>query len=130
MRRAAVKREIGAPAAIAWGIFVDLDQWPNWGPSVRSAALDSGGRRLHDGATGRVVTAVGVSVPFAITEWRAGERWSWDVAGLPATSHTVRATGTHSCEAAFEVPWFAVPYLVVCRVALDRIAELSTSAVD
>lgn len=92
---------------------------------MRSATLDGGGHRLSDGATGTVMTAVGVRARFAVTEWVDGERWAWDVLGLPATSHTVRALTEDRCEAAFEVPWFAAPYLAVCSIALGRIAELA-----
>jgi uncharacterized protein YndB with AHSA1/START domain len=124
MRRTAVTREIDAPASVVWDVVVDLDQWPSWGPSVRSAQLDGGGRRLSEGATGSVTTPVGVSVPFVVTEWADAERWTWDVAGLPATTHVVRSTGRESCRLTFAVPWFAAPYLAVCRVALGRIARI------
>jgi len=125
VRRSTVTRRVDAPSSVVWDVVVDLDAWPAWGPSVRSAELADGGRRLRDGATGTVLTAVGATVPFAVTDWVDGTRWSWDVAGLPATSHVVRPTGPDSCEATFEVPWFAIPYLLVCRVALGRIADLA-----
>ena len=92
---------------------------------MRSAVLDDGGHRLTPEATGTVLTAVGVSVRFVVTEWVDGERWGWDVLGLPATSHTVRVLTEDRCEVGFEVPWFAAPYLAVCRVALGRIADLA-----
>lgn len=117
--------EAAAPAAAVWDVLVDLDQWPGWGPTVRAAELDGGGRRLRAAARGTVTTAVGVSVPFVVTRWVAGARWSWDVAGMPATSHSVQPLGADRCALTFGVPWFAVPYLAVCRVAAERIADLA-----
>ena len=126
MRHLETHVTVAAPASAVWDVLVDLDRWAEWGPSVRAAELDGGGRILHDAARGTVTTAVGVSVPFEVTRWVDGECWSWDVAGLPATSHTVRRHGPDRCELAFGVPWFAAPYLAVCRVAVKRIAGLAT----
>lgn len=128
MRRLEVSLQVDAPASAARDVLVDLDRWPDWGPSVRGAELHDGGRRLRAAAHGTVTTAVGLSVPFRVNRWVAGERWAWNVAGLPATSHVVRSLGPDRCEVAFGVPWFAAPYLVVCRVALTRIAELAVTA--
>ena len=44
-----VDRDIRVRPAVAWGLLVDLAQWPRWGPSVRRAALDDGGRVLSAG---------------------------------------------------------------------------------
>lgn len=123
MRRVHVSRTVDAQAVDAWDLLVDVRRWPVWGPTVRSAEIDGGGDRIGPGATGRVTTAVGASLPFEITDWEEGRMWGWRVASLPATTHHVTARGSQRCEVAFGVPWFAAPYLAVCRWALARIAD-------
>lgn len=127
MRELETSLAIDAPAPAVWSVLVDLDQWPRWGPSVRSAELDGAGRRLQGDSHGTVTTAVGIRVPFRVTGWVPGACWSWHVAGLPATSHSVRRIDAGRCRLTFGVPWFAAPYLVVCRVALARIADLAVA---
>jgi hypothetical protein len=125
VRRWETSRRITASADAVWDVLVDLDRWPAWGPSVRSAELHGGGRRLHEGARGTVTTAVGLDLRFVVTEWSEGRRWTWEVGGLPATSHAVHAVADDRCVASFGVPRLAGPYLAVCRVALARIAGLA-----
>ena len=109
-----------------WDLLVDLDRWPDWGPSVAGAALDGGGRRLRTGATGAVRTALGPSLPFAVTEWDDGTAWGCRVAGVPATLHRVEPTGPRTCRVGMGVPTWAPGYLVVVAVALARIRDLAT----
>lgn len=116
--------DVAAPAEIAWDELVDLDCWPQWGPSVRSARLDDGTRRLHTGATGAVQTAVGLWLPFEVTGWDDGpltRSWAWRVRGVRATSHTVHTTGPGRCRVEMGVPVWAPAYLVVVAPALHRI---------
>ena len=120
---ASVDRHIGAPPAVVWRLLVDIREWPHWGPSVRRAALDGGGSQLHPGARGTVWTVAGVRLPFTVTEFDADHRWTWSVAGVPATGHQVtEAAG--GCRVRFEVPWWAMAYLPVCAAALSRIDRL------
>lgn len=122
---ASLSRTIAAEPAAVWGLLVDLDAWPRWGPSVAGASLD--GDRLQLGSRGTVRTAVGVSLPFEVTRFEEGRRWAWSVAGVPATDHRVRPTA-HGCEVTFGVPWWAPGYLAVCALALRRIERLALSA--
>jgi hypothetical protein len=62
-------------------------------------------------------------LPFAISTFEPGARWSWRVAGVPATGHRVEPT-SDGCRIVFEVPIVAAPYAAVCRVALRRLARL------
>ena len=124
MRRLWTHRNIGAAAPVVWQVFCDLERWPQWGPSVRSAQLN--GPTLSLGATGTVTTAVGVDLGFTITEFEDGSAWAWRVAGLPATAHSVEPLGAGRCRAGFGVPFVAAPYLAICRVALRRIDALAT----
>jgi hypothetical protein len=142
MRRLWATREIEAPVDAAWDVITDLDLWPDWGPSVRAAELDHGADTLALGVTGHVTTALGVRLPFRVTSWHDGSTtpagssgdtsdrdgtrsWSWRVAGVGATDHTVEALGADRCRVGFGVPLAAAPYLAVCRVALTRIDRLA-----
>lgn len=118
---------MAAPAASVWELLVDTRQWAGWGPSVAGAEIDGGGHRIGPGATGRVRTAVGASLPFRVTAWEDGRRWSWSVGGVPATTHRVEPDGPGACRVIFGVPWWAPPYLAVCAVALGRIERLATA---
>jgi len=74
-----------------------------------------------------VTSIVGVDLPFEITEFDDGAHWGWKVAGVGATDHTVEPLGADRCAVSFGVPWPLAPYLVVCRVALTRLAALAES---
>lgn len=118
-----VHRDIAAPAERVWELLTNVDCWPDWGPTVRLAELDSDS--FEAGATGTVMTSIGMTLPFEITEHEAGRRWTWTVAGIPATDHTVAALGPQRSRAGFGVPWLAAPYLAVCAVALRRLESLA-----
>jgi uncharacterized protein YndB with AHSA1/START domain len=117
-----VSRGIAAPPDVAWRLLTDLDTWPQWGPSVASASIDTDELRL--GSRGTVATMAGVSLPFEVTRFEDGRRWSWKVAGVSATDHRVVAT-EEGCEVTFGVPWWAPGYLAVCAIALRRIEKLA-----
>ncbi len=121
-----VDRFIAAPPSVVWNVLVDLDAWPTWGPTVSAAWLDPPHTRLELGATGTVRTAVGLAVPFVITEFEPGRHWAWKVAGIPATHHRVEPSGNNA-RASMAVPWWAPGYLSVCAIALRRIDVMSTS---
>jgi uncharacterized protein YndB with AHSA1/START domain len=120
-----VDRILPAPADAAWKVLVDLDAWPQWGPSVRRAAVDgpAATSTLGPGSTGKVWTAVGVALPFEITDWEPDRSWAWSVAGIPATTHAVTPTPA-GCRVTFGVPVWAAAYVPVCVVALRRIEQL------
>jgi hypothetical protein len=69
-------------------------------------------------------------VQFEITDWQAGRRWSWRVAGLPATGHVVAAVGPSRCRVTFTVPAWAPFYVPVCRAALRRLRDLALAEAD
>lgn len=123
-RMPTVERHIPAPPEAVWNVLVDLDLWPQWGPSIRRAELaEIGPMKL--GSRGKVWTPFGIALPFAITEFEQGHHWAWDVAGVRATRHEVRPAdgGTRLT---FAVPWWAPVYLSVCAVALQRIDRMVT----
>jgi len=117
---AGIDRFIAAPPGAAWDLLVDVTAWPLWGPSVRRAILHDGATGLSLGTRGDVWTAVGVRLPFVITEFEPGHRWTWKVSGVRATGHQVTAA-PGGCRVRFEVPRWATAYLPVCAVALSRI---------
>ncbi|KAB1196366.1 MULTISPECIES: SRPBCC family protein [Haloferax] len=122
-RRLVVSRAISVPAAVAWDVLVSVSDWPEWGPSVSAVRGVDG--RIEDGSTGEVRVA-GVWVPFTV-ETCVDHRWTWRVAGVPATGHSVTPIGVDRCAVSFEIPVVAAPYAVVCEVALRRIERLATS---
>jgi len=115
--------EIPVPAAVAWRLLTDTQAWPRWGPSV--LAVDAPTRFIGPGMRGRVRTALGLWLPFEITDWQAGRRWGWRVAGLPATGHIVATIGPTRCRVTFTVPAWAPFYVPVCRAALRRLREFA-----
>jgi len=119
-------REIEAPAEELWRLLSDPERWPEWGPSVRSAALD--GDIFERGATGTVTTAVGVDLTFEITDHTDGQSWAWKVASIPATHHRVEELGSNRCRVGFGVPWIAAPYLAVCEIALRRLEAMTANS--
>lgn len=116
--------DVAAPRPVVWQELIDLDRWPVWGPTVRAARLDDGGRELYAGASGAVQTPVGLWLPLTVDDWQQGEdtwSWSWRVGGVPATTHAVAAVDAEHSRLQMGVPWWAPAYLGVIRVALSRI---------
>lgn len=120
-RRFVVSRTVDAPADRPWRVLRDTHAWPRWGPSV--SAVDCPERSVGAGTTGRV-RVLGRWVPFEVTDC-TDRRWTWAVAGIPATGHAVTDLGGNRSRVAIEVPLWAAPYVAVCRVAVDRVARLA-----
>lgn len=118
--------QVAAPALRVWQLLVDTHAWPQWGPSVR--AVDAPVRFIAAGMHGRVQTALGLWLPFEITDWEEGRAWAWRVGGLPATGHRVTPATGNSCHVAFTIPSWAPLYVPVCRLALRRLAALATGS--
>lgn len=116
--------EVAAPAAEVWPLIARFDQWPAWGPSITAVEADAD--EVAPGVTGRVRTAVGVWLPFEITEVVPGRSWDWRVAGIPATGHRVDPIDDRRSRVTYTTPWPTAPYLTVLAVALRRIRRLAT----
>lgn len=122
-----VAGRVDVPAAAAWAAISRFEHWPSWGPTV--AAVDPARGDVTPGATGHVRSVAGPWVGFRVDEVDPGRRWTWHVAGLPATGHRVEAVGPRACRVVFEVPLWALPYAVVCRLAIPRIAKVAADLV-
>ena len=116
------KMFLASPDTI-WDLITDTTQWPKWGPTVK--AVRNSERYIHKGSQGQVLTAVGLWLPFVITEYEHISFWSWKVASVSATGHRLKPTNTGGCHLWFEVPIIAAPYLVVCQIALNRLEGIA-----
>ncbi|MCK8602616.1 SRPBCC family protein [Desulfoferrobacter suflitae] len=117
-----VVRKISASPEAVWEITTDTWRWPEWGPSIVHVQCSE--RYIKAGSAGRVKTIFGLWLPFVITDFEHGRRWSWLVAGIQATGHRVEPIGVHRCRLVFEVPRLAFPYVVICQLAERRIAGI------
>jgi hypothetical protein len=112
---------------VVWRLLVEVDRWPEWGPSVRAVHLDQVDRdeeRIRLGSRGTVEAIGGVRLPFEVTELDEGRRWAWRVRGVQATDHTVEPVDA-GCRVTFGVPWPFAPYLAVCERALRHLEHLA-----
>jgi len=117
-----VKRRFGTSPEATWNLLTDTTQWPQWGPSVREVICSD--RFVKKGLEGYVRTAIGLTLRFVITDYVPGRFWKWAVAGVAATGHRLRPIGPRACIVAFEMPIIWLPYGIVCKLALKRIAEI------
>lgn len=83
---------------------------------------------VESGLTGRVRTPVGVWLPFTVDEVVAGTRWTWHVAGIPATGHRVDVVTAATSRLVIEVPPWAVAYAPVCLLGVRRLSALAARA--
>ncbi len=117
-----VGKRFQTPPSIIWDVITDTAKWPQWGPTVKKVEFPE--RFIYKGATGRVLTAFHVWLPFEILEFEIDRFWNWKVAAVTATGHRVQAIDNETCELWFEVPLVAAPYGLICRLALTRIENL------
>lgn len=118
-----VSQVIRAPAVNVWGVLINTDQWSTWGPSVKDVSCSQ--QFISAELEGRVQTVFGIWIDFEITSFEPLSYWHWKVAGIPATGHRLKKIDDISCELIFELPLFAFPYALICRQAINRIAQLA-----
>jgi hypothetical protein len=114
---------IKAPSPTVWNLLADTSRWVEWGPSIR--AVECSDRLITLLSAGRIKTVLGFSVSFVVTDFDPGRAWSWRIFGIPATTHTLQPLGKNLCLLSFGVPLLIFPYLLVCLIAIRRIAELA-----
>ncbi|UCG13179.1 MAG: SRPBCC family protein [Deltaproteobacteria bacterium] len=117
-----ISRVVRASPNRVWGLLTDTFAWGDWGPSI--LAVRSSDRYIRNGSHGRVKTALGFWVPFEVTHLDSGKYWSWRIFGVSATGHRIDRLDQASCRLVFQVPIWAAPYLLVCKISLDRIVQL------
>ena len=117
-----ISRVIGYSPDRVWGLLTDTFTWKKWGPTVLD--VRSSDRYIKKGSHGRVKTALHFWVPFQITDLDPGKYWSWRIFGINATGHRIERLNESSCRLVFQVPLWAAPYLLLCKIALDRIEQL------
>lgn len=122
-KRLAVSREIAAPAAEVWALLSEFSHWPQWGPTVREVISDASG--VAEGVTGKVVTPLGIRLPFIITDVEPGRSWDWEVAGRRATGHVVTQLDEGRSRATFSVSPLLAPYAAVLYLGLRRLAAIA-----
>ena len=116
-----LSRDVAAHPDRVWHLLTDPESWSRWGPTVRGAEIDG---EFVTGTTGRVWPAVGPPLPFELTTVVPGRRWSWKVAGVPATTHAVEASGV-GARVSMGIPVWAPAYAPVVALALRRIDRLA-----
>ena len=117
-----ISRIVAAAPERVWNLLTDTSTWEDWGPTV--LAVRSSGRFIKKMSRGRIKTALHFWVPFEVTDLDPGKYWSWRISGINATGHRIERLDERSCRLVFQVPFWAAPYLVVCKIALDRIVQL------
>lgn len=126
--RISIGRLYNASPSSVWNVITDTVQWPRWGPTVKRVELAE--RFIRAGSKGRVLTAIGVWLPFVIVEYEHARFWSWKVASVKATGHRIQTTDTEDCSLWFDMPLIAAPYSLICRMALDRIENLLSESAN
>ena len=121
-KRLVVSRVIEAPPRLVWQTITDTEQWPRWGPSVRAVRCRE--RFIRGGSRGQVLTLIGVWLPFTVLSFEDNSAWDWKIGSVQATSHRVIALGESRCRLSFGMPWWAPLYVLVCLLALRRVADL------
>ena len=108
-----------------WRIITDTSLWPEWGPSVLDVKCND--RFILYGSKGSVRTVVGFSLSFTITSLKKEREWRWAVGGVNATGHRIIPINADCCMLFFDMPIWAIPYSIICLVALNRIRKLVNS---
>lgn len=122
--RVEISSKIDASPERVWELLTDTTMWPLWGPSV--AHVECRTRLIEPGSSGHVKTAVGIKLPFAITSYEHLQFWDWKVGGVQATGHRLLRKNSESCILIFDMPWWALPYALICQIALNRITRLAS----
>jgi hypothetical protein len=117
-----IGRPVGAPSGRVWELLTDTITWEEWGPSI--IEVRSSDRFIKKGSHGRIKTTLRFWVPFKVTDLDSGKYWSWRIFGIRATGHRIEEQPEGRCLIVFQVPIWAAPYLVLCKIAIDRIVEL------
>jgi len=117
-----ISRTIHTSTDELWNLITDTARWVTWGPSIR--AVESSEQFIRKGSRGRIKIIIGLWINFRVTEFKDGRYWSWSISGIHATGHRIELLNSNECRLVFEVPLFAAPYIIICQLALNRIASI------
>lgn len=87
--------DIEAPRDAVWPILADVERWPGWTPTVKSARLTSPGPLAPGSAVELDVSGVGRAT-WVISEWTPGSSFTWSASGpgwRSTADHRLIATG-------------------------------------
>jgi hypothetical protein len=70
------------------------------------------------------LTPIGVWLSFTVLSFEDNSAWDWKIGSVQATSHRVIALGESRCRLSFGMPWWAPLYVLVCLLALRRVADI------
>ena len=116
-----VGKTFSASPNILWDLITDTTQWSRWGPTVK--AVRTSERYISKGSRGQVLTPLGIWLPFVVTDYEHEHFWNWKVASVRATGHRLQSADVGGANLWFEVPVIAFPYIAICWLALNRIAD-------
>lgn len=123
-KRISICRVISASPEAVWDILTDTQLWPVWGPSL--LRVDCSDRYIKINSKGRVKTLFFFWMPFAVTQFRHMNFWTWSIGSFEATGHTLTRKTETSCELCFDMPRWAAIYIPVCWLALVKIDKIAT----
>ena len=116
-----VGKMFSASPDVLWDLITDTTRWSGWGPTVKAVRTPE--RYIRKGSEGHVLTALGIWLPFVVTDYEHERFWNWKVASVRATGHRLEDVDAGGAILWFEVPVIAFPYIAICRMALTRIAD-------
>ena len=122
--RISICRKIAVSPETVWIVLTDTHLWPLWGPSL--LRVDCQDRHIRLGTRGRVQTLFYFWLPFTISRFRNLDFWDWRIGPFSATGHKLVRTEDGSSILCFDMPWWALPYLPVCWLALIRIGRIAS----
>ncbi len=91
---------IDANADDVWRIYADVERWPEWTKSVRSARYEQGDA-LKPGARVRIQQPKLPTAVWEVHDIEPGRRWTWIARGPGVRTtaiHTVEPVGAHTTQ--------------------------------
>jgi uncharacterized membrane protein len=83
---------IAAPPEAVWGVYTDVERWPEWTPAMRKIErLDDGPLAL--GSTARIEADRSPTSVWTVTEYTEGRSFTWETSTMG-----VKIVGWHSVE--------------------------------
>jgi hypothetical protein len=81
--------ETSASTADVWGVWSDVNRWPEWNPDMKESHIDG---PLKLGATGMINTRSGGKHDVVVTQFHEGRSFELESTALPGTKMAIRAT--------------------------------------